>query len=57
VDPTRANHLGIDFLVVHNPLARRPIPHALMVAAREYWATAVKDGYELFCHDTTGAKE
>jgi len=45
VDQQNADQLGIDFLVVHNPTALRPVPHALIAATREYWATPVDGGY------------
>jgi hypothetical protein len=55
VDQKNADQLGIDFLVVHNPRALRRVPHGLLPATREYWATPVNGGHELSCHDTTGA--
>jgi hypothetical protein len=49
--------LGIDFLVAHNPLALRPVPHGLIAATREYWAKSVDGGYELVCHDTADSND
>ena len=45
--------LGIDFLVVRNPMALRPVPHGLIAATREYWATPV-DGEYMELSVTTG---
>ena len=55
VDQKNADQLGIDFLLIHNPRALRRVPHGLLPATREYWATPVNGGHELSCHDTTGA--
>jgi hypothetical protein len=43
VDQQDVDQLGNDFFVVHNPMALQPVPHRLIVATRECWATPVDD--------------
>jgi type I restriction enzyme S subunit len=45
-----AQPLGVDFILVHNPLAANPVPHRLIRSTREYFATPIEDGYTLECH-------
>lgn len=42
--------LGLDFLLVHNPLASSPVALGTIPATREYRAVPVDQGYELQCH-------
>jgi hypothetical protein len=44
--------LGIDFLVAHNPLASRPVPHGLIVAGRECRVEPADGRHDLICQDT-----
>jgi len=47
-----AQPLGVDFLLIHNPLAAKPVPLRLLRSTREYSATSVEDGYVLECQET-----
>lgn len=42
--------LGVDFILIHNPMAAQALPRSLFLDCREYVATPVGDGYELACH-------
>lgn len=42
--------MGVDFVIVHNPLASQPVPLGVIPSGREYQATPVKDAYQLTCH-------
>jgi hypothetical protein len=47
--------MGVDFIVVHNPLTSKPLPLGMIPSDREYQASPVKDRYELRCHVGTVA--
>jgi type I restriction enzyme S subunit len=45
--------LGVDFLLVHNPLAARPVTQQLLDTDREYWVELENGVQELVCRQRT----
>jgi hypothetical protein len=48
--------LGEDFIFIHNPLTRNPIPHGFINIGREYTAQEGANGYTITCRDWNAEK-